>query len=397
MARYVILIFLLGFLIGFPVAFAQEEEPPLRIFGYFQASFRQWSAIDFQSSHPDLTGTWERPPQNSFNLQQLNLFLSKDISRHWRAFVNFEILNTFSSGKQWGSFNLEEAWLRYKPGDKFNLKIGLLIPIFNNLNEIKNRTPLLPYVIRPLLYESSFSEIIGGFEEGVPARAYAEASGIIPLRKAKFDYAIYIGNSPNINNQSDKGQTGVDTTNTFLVGGRVGVHFKDLKIGVSATHDKVNRQWPESSSEPLIILKEMPRIRLGGDLSFHLRQLYFEGEFINVMSKDDALDINFNGGFYYGTLGYHVTEQVFVYGGYWYLTGNYPVVVSTMPQLVINTGSEKASFPTIGIAYHLNDRITFKGQFLPAAIQENIPLMTNETLVVKQKFSLFALAASVFF
>lgn len=397
MARYAVMFFLLGLFIRCPVVFAQGGESPLRIFGYFQTSFRQWWGFDFQSSHPDSTGIAEQSPQNSFNLQQLNLFISKDMARHWRAFINFEILNTFSSGKQWGSFNLEEAWIRYKPGDKFNLKIGLLIPTFNNLNEIKNRTPLLPYIIRPLLYESSLREMIGGFEEGVPARAYAEASGILPLLKAKFDYAVYVGNSPNINNQSNRGQTGVDTTNTFLIGGRVGLHFKDLKIGLSATHDKVNRQWPEFSDEPLLTVKEMPRIRLGGDLSFHLRQLYFEGEFIAVRSKDDLLNIDFDGAFYYGTLGYQFTEQVFVYGGYWFLKGNFPVVISAMPQLLIRTGSEEAGIPTVGIAYRLNDRITFKGQFLPAAVQENLPLTTNETLVLKQEFKLFALAASAFF
>lgn len=398
MARYVFIIFFLsGFLIEYPLVFAQGGESPLRIFGYFQTSFRQWSALDFQTSHPEVTGIEEQPAQNSFNLQQLNLFISKDIARHWRTFVNFEILNTFSSGKQWGSFNLEEAWVRYKPGDKFSLKTGLLIPTFNNLNEIKNRTPLLPYIIRPLLYESSLSEIIGDFEEGIPARAFVEASGVIPLGKAKFDYAVYAGNSPNINNRSDRGQTGVDTTNTILVGGRAGVHFKDLKIGVSATHDKVNRQGPESADGPLFTLKEAPRIRLGGDLSFHLGQLYFEGEFIAVRSKEDVLDINFDGRFYYGTLGYQFTEQVFVYGGYWFLKGNFPVVISTAPQLLIHTGSEKAGIPTMGIAYRLNDRIAFKGQFVPVALQENLPLITYETLVVKQKFSLFALAASVFF
>jgi len=383
--------------IGCPVVLAQGKESPLRIFGYFQTSFRQWSALDFQTSHPELTGVEEQPAQNSFNLQQLNLFLSKDIALHWRAFVNFEILNTFSSNKQWGAFNLEEAWIRYKPGDKFNLKAGLLIPTFNNLNEIKNRTPLLPYIIRPLLYESSLSEIIGDFEEGVPARAFVEASGVIPLRNAKFDYAVYAGNSPNINNQGNRGQTGVDTSNTFLVGGRLGMRFKDLKIGLSATHEKVNRQWPESPDEPVIKLKEAPRIRLGGDLSFHLGQLYFEGEFINVTNDEGHPGINFGGEFYYLTLGYQFTEQVFAYAGYWFLKGNFPVIAAATPELVIHSGSEKIENPTIGIAFRLNDRLIFKGQFVPVALQEELALITSETLLVKQNFHLFALAVSVFF
>jgi len=344
-----------------------------------------------------LTGIEEEPARNSFSLQQLNLFLSKDIARHWRAFVNFEVLNSFSSARRWGAFNIEEAWIRYKPGDKFNLKIGLLIPTFNNLNEIKNRTPLLPYIIRPLLYESSFSEIVGAIEEGIPSKAFVQVSGILPFRKAKLDYAFYAGNSPNINGQSDRGQTGVDTTNTFLIGGRVGAHFKDLKIGLSATHEKVNRRGEEFEGKPLYVLEEAPRIRLGGDLSFHLEKFYFEGEFIIAKNDEDLPEINLDGEFYYGTLGYQFTERLFVYGSYWLVKGNFPLIVSTMPVLVIHTGTENTDVPTAGVAYRLNDRITFKGQFASATIKSEVPLVTNEMLAVKQKFNLFALAASVFF
>jgi len=127
--------------------FAQEKETPIKIFGYFQNSFQHWTTFG------------ERPRQNSFSLQQLNLFFQKDIGSDWTAFVNFEFLNNFSSGRQWGSTKLEEAWVKYRANMRFNLKLGLLIPIFNNLNEIKNRTPLLPYIIRPLAYETSFGVV----------------------------------------------------------------------------------------------------------------------------------------------------------------------------------------------------------------------------------------------
>jgi len=131
-----------------PNTFAQVKETPIKIFGYFQNSFQQWTAFEF------------RPKQNSFSLQQLNLFFQKDLGTNWTTFVNFEFLNNFSSGRQWGSANLEEAWVKYRADMRFNLKLGLLVPIFNNLHEIKNRTPLLPYIIRPLAYETSFSEFI---------------------------------------------------------------------------------------------------------------------------------------------------------------------------------------------------------------------------------------------
>ena len=60
-----------------PNAFAQAQETPVKIFGYFQNSFQQW--IPFV----------DRPKQNSFKIQQLNLLFQKDFGANWTAFVNF--------------------------------------------------------------------------------------------------------------------------------------------------------------------------------------------------------------------------------------------------------------------------------------------------------------------
>ena len=166
---------------------AQEEETPIKIFGYFQNSFQHWTTFE------------ERPRQNSFSLQQLNVFFQKDLGPDWTAFVNFEFLNNFSSGRQWGSAKLEEVWIKYRANMKFNLKLGLLVPTFNNLNEIKNRTPLLPYIIRPLAYETSFGAFIP-IEILTPVQGFAQVYGFLPTGEAKVDYAVYLGNSPNINN-----------------------------------------------------------------------------------------------------------------------------------------------------------------------------------------------------
>lgn len=141
------------------LCFAQSGETPVKLFGYFQNSLQHWTTFE------------DREKQNSFSLQQLNLFVQKDLNRNWTAFVNLEFLNNFSSNRQWGAANLDEAWVRYRSSNKFNLKLGLQIPEFNNLNVIKNRTPLLPYIIRPLVYETSFSAFIK-IEEFVPPRAF---------------------------------------------------------------------------------------------------------------------------------------------------------------------------------------------------------------------------------
>ena len=144
-AATLLLIFFLG--VGCQTVNGQSESRPLEIFGYFQN--------EFEHQHHTDSGSF-----NTFALQELNLFFRKDLGKGLTSFVNLEAINNFSSSKRWGSLDLQEAWVRYKVGRRLNLKFGLQIPIFNNLNEIKNRTPLLPYVIRPLVYEASFSDII---------------------------------------------------------------------------------------------------------------------------------------------------------------------------------------------------------------------------------------------
>lgn len=101
------------------------EESPLRIYGYSQNSFRHWTEFDTESTHPELSTLEQLSARNSFSAQQLNLFLSRNLSNNWRAFFDLEFLNNYSSRRQWGEFNLEEAWIRYKASDTFNLKLGL--------------------------------------------------------------------------------------------------------------------------------------------------------------------------------------------------------------------------------------------------------------------------------
>jgi hypothetical protein len=280
-------------------SFAQREDTSLRVFGYLQNSLQHWTAFEKHSA------------QNSFGLQQLNLFLQKDLSRNWSAFVNFEALNTFSLSRRWGAFNLEEAWVKYAPNMKFNLKLGLQFPIFNNLNEIKNRTPLLPYIVRPLVYETSFGEFFP-LEEFVPARAFVQAYGFFPAGETKFDYAAYLGNSPNINEDPQRGQTGVDTTTAFLVGGRLGIRYRELKLGISATHEKTNGfiELAPLLGRQQADLQELPLTRLGGDLSYNLAKISFESEFIHVDVETGIPELELALKFYYATLGYRFTNAL---------------------------------------------------------------------------------------
>lgn len=387
MIRLQVLLFLLVVFITVSNSLAQIGESPIKIFGYFQNSFIHQTGYEADFD--------QQPEKNSFSVQQLNLFFQKDLARSWRAFVNFEFLNNFSSSRQWGAATLEEAWVRYRANEKFNLKLGLLIPIFNNLNEIKNRTPLLPYVIRPLVYETSFREFIA-VEEFTPSRAFVQAYGFLPMSDAKLDYSIFVGNSPNVNNQSTLGQTGVDTTDTFLIGGRIGVRFGELKIGFSATRENVNGspRLEVVTGEPPFSLKEVPRIRLGGDISYHMGRFSFEAEFITVTYDDDMPEVSIDKEFYYTTLGYHVTEQLFVYGSYWVTEEDFTQEFVIDNLSVVTLAVTDVKVPTIGIAYSLNDRITLKGQFAPVDIDTKIPFFQ---IAQEAEFNHYSMAASIFF
>jgi hypothetical protein len=364
---------------------AQEEPPPIKIFGYFQNSFQEWTAFE------------ERSKFNSFSLQQLNLFFQKDFNPRWTAFVNFEFVNNFSSSRQWGSANLEEAWLRYRADMRFNLKLGLLLPIFNNLNEIKNRTPLLPYVIRPFAYEASFGEIIP-IEVVTPVRAFVQAYGFFPSGEAKIDYAAYVGNSPNMSNNPLAGQSGVDTTATFLVGGRLGARYRELKLGLSATYDR-DSVFQDRAPDFEIAGTEwskIPKTRLGGDLSYEYANFLLEGEFIKVDMKKDAPGLDADLNFYYATLGYRATEKLFLYASYWMMDSH--VTLSTATREESESGDIRVY--TAGAWHRLTDRISLKAQFsrvisdednLIRAEVENVMTTTNDN------FSIFALAVSVIF
>ncbi len=368
------------------VCLGQTSESPLRIFGYFQNSFNHQ------------TGTAEDPEQNSFNLQQLNLFFQKDLAKNWRAFVNFEFLNNFSSIRQWGAGNLEEAWVRYRSNPRFSVKLGLMIPAFNNLNEIKNRTPILPYVVRPLVYETSFSEFIA-VEEFTPARAFVQAYGFLPADEAKIDYAIYIGNSPNISTIADQAQSGIDTTDTFLVGARLGLRAADLKIGISATRDNANffrgaeqilpREVPASK------FIEVPRTRLGADFSFNSNRWIFEAELISVLYDDDTPEISIDKLFYYATFGFDLTDQLFAYASYWLTRQDFTAFREDAPNAPALVVAEvDVRVPTLGVSYRLNDRITFKGQFARVLIEEEV-----KRLQIRENNNLnfYSVAASIFF
>ena len=350
-----LVILMLSFAVPDPSS-AQSDE--LRIFGYTQNIFRQ---VDEGARLPD--GSRWQHDSNSFILQQLNIFLQKPLGQRWTSFVNLEMVNSYSSFRRWGAFNLEEAWVRYRLCKEFSLKLGLQIPVFNHFNEIKNRTPLIPYIIRPLVYESSFNEIIF-LDEFTPARAFVQAYGYVPKGDVKIDYAVYLGNSPNINDdaggdptaidEEGSNQTGIDTTTTFLVGGRLGLRFRDIKFGVSATHDYTNllQTGADVLGHAAADFEELRRVRLGTDLSAHIGDFSFESEYIRVRYDDDIPDFLIRLEFYYVTVGYQWTEELSSYASYW-----------LEEEELTGVGKGTIKIPNAGIRYDLTDGIALKAGY----------------------------------
>ena len=183
--RYLFLLLIISLPI---VAAGQTTTEPLEVFGYFQSTY------DHSSDNLAIMGIPEASSvRNTFILQQANIFFRKEFNARFSAFVDLEFTNTYASTRNWGTFRLEEAWARYRVSEALNIKAGLLVPTFNNLNEIKNRMPLLPYITRPFVYEAA-AEGVGSLDDFAPASAFLQIDGALPLGDCRLDYAVYAGN-----------------------------------------------------------------------------------------------------------------------------------------------------------------------------------------------------------
>ncbi len=364
-------------LLGTTPVFGQEEEKPLKIFGYFQNAFSYENYVESDVFSNNST----------FAAQQLNAFFQKDFSPHWTALVNFEVLNSFSTREQWGAFGLEEAWVKYRANKQLQVKAGLHVPVFNNLNEIKNRTPLLPYAIRPLPYETSFSDIID-IEAYLPQRAYAQVYGYLPIGEVKLDYGVYLGNGPNVRRGFEDGQSGTDSTTTFMIGGRVGIRTGDLKLGVSHTSDKSNFLLRDGGrfGLPTAMLRNVPRARLGADFSYYQNRIFFEAEAIRVY-EDYQVDMDFDKRFAFATLGYQVTEDLLGYVSYWVMQEDVRLDAREIGKLFV---------PTVGVSYQLRDRIMLKAQYAYVTAKFDVQSEFGPASE-RNKFHYFATAVSVVF
>jgi hypothetical protein len=357
--------------------YAQDSQP-IDLFGFFQNKFTYIPESPLEKE------------KTSFSVQQMNLMFRKELGQDFTAFVNLQLTNSFSSERSWGAMDIEEAWMNYKFNDEFSIKAGLLIPTFNNLNEIKNRTPLLPFIIRPAVYESSMSQLVS-LDDFVPQRAYIQISGTKMFEDLKLDYAVYVGNSDpayltNIN--AGTFVSGNDTSMFKLIGGRVGIRTGSIKAGISGTYD---REKVEEDLGPMVFSAgDVPRMRIGGDLSFQTGGFTFDGEFIfckfsmtdqskavlsslvrmttNPMTGKSAFGVEQDETFYYVNLLYDINEKWFVYGG-----GSY------LQDAADTYFSDGVIMPTFGGGFRPIESVVVKGQYVyvEAKNKDIVDIKTN--------------------
>ena len=345
----------------------------LEIYGYVQPAFEAYHTW-WSPSPPEGENNYHF---NVVGINQANVFFSKNLSEKFTAFVNMEFINNYNSGNGWGSFSLQEAYVRWDARDYFKVKIGLALPAFNNLMEIYNRTPLLPYILRPKLYAVDAGNLVDFFNI-LPQKALLHVNGIIPVQDLKVDYAAYVlapvnnsFSSPTNNLLPGYVSFGQPATADVGLGGRLGIHTADLKAGVSFTRDIENQSaFVYNTDGDVADLGSMTRYRFGADFSitvgkFSLAAEYLVTKTITPQTIQDSLDVwhaaapydignSFRKYFYYATLQYDVSDQLFAYAMYDNLMDE------TNPYYF---GLDGYGGVSIGAGYRVNDLLILKLQF----------------------------------
>jgi hypothetical protein len=332
--RGIILVLLVLFL-----AQIAPAQSPLDVFGYAQLTYNHFNNY-WQYSPPVVTGEADYR-FHYMGVNQLNLLFSKEMGGGFSGLINLEFVNNYSSNRGFGSFNLQEAYVRYDYADWLKVKFGMVIPQFLAMYEIYNKTPLLPYITRPRLYEMSQGNLIDFFNI-LPQKALVHLNGTIPAGPVNMEYSAFVGNPPNsfissptndmIPGYAAYGQSAVDYVTT---GGRVGVRSGDFRAGVSVAFDKENLRnfvtnfTPQGDPLGTADLGDRSRTKLGFDLSATVGRFSLTGEYLSVLTdlpgalKDSLSAWNsvnpyfigkgLNRSFYYVTLLYNVNSELAVY------------------------------------------------------------------------------------
>jgi len=381
-----------GFTLVFGLMFssflvAQEE---ITVFGYFQPYYTSFSNEYGPPGPP--TGE-ENFSYNTLGIGQLNLFFQRPIGENFTAFVNFEYVNNFSTGNGFGTYSIQEAYFLWDYKDFLRVKFGMVIPKFNAMFQIYNRTPLLPYLNRPKLYEASTGNLVDIFDI-LPQKALIHIDGFVPTSVANFDYALYISGPTNGFISSPKNDMipgyvpfGQSAVKYVGLGGRVGITSGPVKAGVSFSTDVENKRhyladvankyisYMEDSVAQVYLndptnLGDLNRIRIGADVTITLGDLTIAGEFLqtntdvsasnqtilNQWNANDSYYIGkgFNKLFYYASATYDISPEAYLFAMYDFLDDKAdPFYFGIEGYYGISGGG----------GYHVNENVVLKAQF----------------------------------
>lgn len=374
-----------------------QSDNDLYIFGFSQTIFSHKNIRDHVFPNED-----NRIPfvldiernTNSFALHQVNLFFNKPIDSRTTFFLNIEATGSYSTESQSGTFEIPEGWISHSISDELNIKVGLMLPTFNNLNEINNRLPLFPYLVRPVIYERLFDNLFVK-EDYVPQQAYLQISGFTPvLKNYQLHYALQVGNSESsYHSKLDTGR-GLDTdessalyrgenlTEFLAVSGRVGISnmLETVKFGISGSYDHDNKREPRNESIarlPVGVLLpafgDIPRYRIGMDFSFSTDKWAFESEAIRVMHNHRQIhetpqfrSVNLNKFFAYANLTYSYSDRLFTYVGWDHIHDHsYEFLLEDSPD------EKGVNIPKTGLGYRTSFNAVLKAQWTSIRIDRN--------------------------
>jgi hypothetical protein len=364
--------FLFAVVAGFSIK-PTIAQSPIDIYGYAQASY-----LFFHNTYDPYPPSGEQNYKyHNMGLDQLNLFAEKDLGGNFSAFINFEFINNYSSDKGFGSFNLQEIYLKWDFHDYLKVKFGVVIPQFNAMFEIYNRTPLLPYLIRPKLYDANGGNLVDIFNI-LPQKALIQVYGIVPIDAVNIEYAVFAGNPPNsfISSPSNNLLPGYVAYGESAVayasyGGRIGIKTGGLRAGVSVSFDTDNLEnFVMDENGDAATLGDLNRYRFGSDFDFKFNNFELSAEYLIVKtvtpaSVQDSLNLwslldpyfignSFDKKFYYATLLYNFSDELFGYVMYDYLND------SVDPYYF---GLDGYYGYHLGGGYYLTDNVIFKVQF----------------------------------
>lgn len=154
-----------------------------------------------------------RDQQDSLALQDISLFIHKDIGTRWTLFTEMEfgeIVDITQDGidSSEAEFDIERLYADYRASQRVTLRLGKFLTPIGRWNLI-HADPLVWTVSRPLTSAAAFSRHASG----------AMVYGTLPLWRRDLDYSIYVDDTKRFDQRESKELAFEDTGSTITLSG----------------------------------------------------------------------------------------------------------------------------------------------------------------------------------